>query len=947
MNNFKHIFKLFAFGAISVFILSCSDDDTLIEMGNNGYEQGLIIEPSLPSMEGDFTATRADEPGVPGLNENYLGENIDVFITETGQEQIIKTYHYNGEVTDNAEHLLAKNWQNQGLDANKKYDVYVALNNPQTHQKSGDEYVVFNTLADLRALYTTDDQIFKPYGNDQWDEQADKVFMMDGVAKQWQPVAGQAKQVIPVEMRRAATKIVVSVNFDDKFIRSLDSLSINDHDHSINVGSPRWKHANFAYNTTDFGMDYGEGTTNQLTGDDRNLQTPTGTHWNITSVDREVSYTDIQTTPETVNLRKTYNYLTYTYAFSWDETSNAIAEAPYTILTLGFTPKNQAMAVNYYRIPVVKESEVTEIKRNHVYHINANIKGMGSSSPTENTFESVDLQYEVLPWVKNESDVYDMITSKSYFLMVSPLNANLYGNNGEIDINYFITKGESIKITNAQVYFYNSSGTKTYLNATFPTGTMNYSNSPSSVAYTGDVNSTSNNRTTVTIDTANGLIHVNSPVLANKAVKYIKFTVSMVSGLTDQTFDVTIVHYPIENIQNFEGAWSSKYNSYTWGTKDVIQYSWNPEQDGWGNGNFAYEDVECTASQYNSASTKIRTEVVLETVTAERSEFLENVTTNDQRAAANSEANRVNGYWGENAYNYNGGYNNNNYYGYNPGTATINVGWDYWTHVRPNGNTYNNRYYIYKYQNYYKKENVTHYYARRYKRTVQEPTPQITSDWVMWDTDQSEHNGPKTYDDNCFTAKAWTGTRCAYLTEQRQSYGRYKTVTTNNGSLTNNHMYVIQITAASNNFALGKPNLDADYQSKDHVVSPAFMIASQLGAVSPFNNSTLYSDYGNKYGAKAAADHCGHYMEVGTDGTKYVGWRLPTEEEIKVIIDYQNDNSARETITEVLSGQYYWTLTGNSAYISTGSDGSKYNAYVRCVRDLSDDDLKRLAQQHN
>ena len=301
----------------------------------------------------------------------------------------------------------------------------------------------------------------------------------------------------------------------------------------------------------------------------------------------------------------------------------------------------------------------------------------------------------------------------------------------------------------------------------------------------------------------------------------------------------------------------------------------------------------------------------------------------------------MNGYWGTGAYYY------NYYFTYNPGTATINDVWDYWTHISPYGNTNNNRYYIYKYQNYYKKENVTHYYARRYKRTVQEPTPQITSDWVMWDTDQSEHNGPKTYDDNCFTAKAWTGTRCAYLTEQRQSYGRYKTVTTNNGSLTNNHMYVIQITAASNNFALGKPNLDEDYQSKDHVVSPAFMIASQLGAVSPFDNSTPYSDYGNKYGAKAAADHCGHYMEVGTDGTKYVGWRLPTEEEIKVIIDYQNNNDARETITEVLSGQYYWTLTGNSAYIRTGSDGSKNNAYVRCVRDLSDDDLKRLAQQHN
>ena len=80
MNNFKHIFKLFAFGAISVLILSCSDDDTFIEMGNNGYEQGLIIEPPLPSMEGDFTATRADEPGDPELNENFHHGDEDHYL---------------------------------------------------------------------------------------------------------------------------------------------------------------------------------------------------------------------------------------------------------------------------------------------------------------------------------------------------------------------------------------------------------------------------------------------------------------------------------------------------------------------------------------------------------------------------------------------------------------------------------------------------------------------------------------------------------------------------------------------------------------------------------------------------------------------------------------------------------------------------------------------------
>ena len=927
MNNFKHIFKLFAFGAISVLILSCSDDDTFIEMGNNGYEQGLIIEPSLPSMEGDFTATRADEPGDPELNENYLGENIDVFITETGQEQIIKTYHYNGEVTDNAEHLLAKNWQNQGLDVNKKYDVYVALNNPQTHQKSGDEYVVFNTLADLRALYTTDDQIFKPYGNDQWDEQADKVFMMDGVAKQWQPVAGQAKQVIPVEMRRAATKIVVSVNFDDKFIRSLDSLSINDPDHSINVGSPRWKHANFAYNTTDFGMDYGEGTTNQLTGDDRNLQTPTGTHWNITSVDREVSYTDIQTTPETANLRKTYNYLTYTYAFSWDETSNAVAEAPYTILTLGFTPKNQAMAVNYYRIPVVKESVVTEIKRNHVYHINANIKGMGASSPTENTFESVDLQYEVLPWVKNESDVYDMITSKSYFLMVSPLNANLYGNNGEIDINYFITKGESIKITNAQVYFYNSSGTKTYLNATFPTGTTYYSTRPSSVAYTGNVPSTSNNRTTVTIDTANGLIHVNSPVLANKAVKYIKFTVSMVSGLTDQTFDVTIVHYPIENIQNFEGQWSSRWNGNNT-TSTIREYSWDPNADGWS----SYDGTETVPFDTYIEGVTTKVEATPTTQGAHRENHESNIQRPIFTTAVPDRNSRWNAYDESHAVKGNDGYY---YWGTQPshgwGTTGNATSADYDYSRDGLLNTY-----------YYMLNDVNRakYYVYNRTRYYRDVTIPSTGNWVAWQS-QSGYNT-----DGNFTAKYWYGGNNNPI-RQIDTNGTSSSPNNQMSGLNNNHMYVIQITAASNQFALGNPNLDNNYQSKDHVVSPAFMIASQLGAVQPFDNNDRYPNYNNKNGAQAAAWHCGRYMEVGTDGTRYVGWRLPTKEEINVIITYQNDNSASETITKVLSGAYYWTLDGTAARVSGGEGGSPTEAYVRCIRDLTDDDLKRLAQQHN
>ena len=145
-------------------------------------------------------------------------------------------------------------------------------------------------------------------------------------------------------------------------------------------------------------------------------------------------------------------------------------------------------------------------------------------------------------------------------------------------------------------------------------------------------------------------------------------------------------------------------------------------------------------------------------------------------------------------------------------------------------------------------------------------------------------------------------------------------------------MYVIQITATSENYVLGRPSLDANYQSNDHVVSPAFMIASQLGAVTPFTGNNA---------ARNAAIHCGQYMEVATDGTRYTGWRLPTNEEIKVITTYQYDSDVIHdgTMAEVLSGRRYYTLNGTSEEANPDDDGG---TFVRCIRDLSADEVEKL-----
>ena len=156
----------------------------------------------------------------------------------------------------------------------------------------------------------------------------------------------------------------------------------------------------------------------------------------------------------------------------------------------------------------------------------------------------------------------------------------------------------------------------------------------------------------------------------------------------------------------------------------------------------------------------------------------------------------------------------------------------------------------------------------------------------------------------------------------------------NNGydvnGLTNNRMYVIQVKSTNGKYSIGHPKLASDGSSPDQVVSPAFMIASQLGAV----NSSGFD-------ATKALKHCKTYREVGTDGTVYDGWRLPTNKEVNIIIDYQGDSNS--PIDVVLAGSHYRTLSKEIQ--ATGISGNNNGNFVRCVRDLTPAEIERLEQQ--
>ena len=167
----------------------------------------------------------------------------------------------------------------------------------------------------------------------------------------------------------------------------------------------------------------------------------------------------------------------------------------------------------------------------------------------------------------------------------------------------------------------------------------------------------------------------------------------------------------------------------------------------------------------------------------------------------------------------------------------------------------------------------------------------------------------------------------------------------NLGDATNNQMYVLQITAASDDYRLGRPELTTQtatvynrdgynlgtvqyVTSDDNVLSPAFMLGSQLGVNLGFPSQAT------------SAIHCALYKEVAEDGTVYTGWRLPTRKEVEYMIKNQNTNT--QVMIEVLGGRRYWTLDGSYATYAQGDNGDGSQVWTRCVRDVTAEEIAKL-----
>lgn len=159
-----------------------------------------------------------------------------------------------------------------------------------------------------------------------------------------------------------------------------------------------------------------------------------------------------------------------------------------------------------------------------------------------------------------------------------------------------------------------------------------------------------------------------------------------------------------------------------------------------------------------------------------------------------------------------------------------------------------------------------------------------------------------------------------------------------------NRLYTVQVANTRNSnysqYTFVKPKLDNNNMSQDNTVSPAFIIASTVGEGDHAKGNFYESN-------QAARDYCKKYTETAKtrkrETVEMNGWRLPTQDEVKVILGLQKIDEAKNAFGKVMTGECYWTLDGNTS--GYNNDKKQDGKFVRCVRDLTLNEIEKIENQ--
>lgn len=608
-----------AFAALAFIgtLSACVEEDVADNVWKPKGEE-LVVLPAVSESPVQRVATRAASE--PTLKEKDL-KTLDVFVQRQGDNTFLKQYHLplaDQNIVESNLNWLADRWRKEGLVMGEKYNVYVAANNPKTNSEVADidalKALTYSEVEDNVAVVNetsnnitwgtdgTSGNIYKLYAETPGDYRAltsEKQFMMDGVINNWTPNPSTLTQEFDVTLNRAAAKIVVNVNFDADFLKSLtkdkEGKEKADKDKLFITGSPAWRFYNFAFGAPVFDP---------------------GT--NFTPVEVHNSDFNIFHNQPFEGDDKHFQIVTYTYPNKWAEANYATA-APSLVISVPFsqyknigddgrhTDDEMTTTYNYFRIPIVAHT-TTSVDRNHIYVVNATLATRGSMSlEDEDVIE--DVVYNVLPWndesnsavIKNEVQPIQHL-----YLKVNPKVYTLRGDGEQsVVINYLKAAGTSVKW---QLYSFDTT-TQTKGAAVEPTannavwgwyydGNGNMKTSYSGMTHMGVTISQSNEGTSG----SSGKITVTSTDLPNRAIKYMLLRVYLNEKQTLYE-DVIIRHFPTDNIQSIPGLWSSKTSDNWWNAPTTNNWWTSTNVGGYGIG---YDNSLFKAKYYYSTRGYIR-----------------------------------------------------------------------------------------------------------------------------------------------------------------------------------------------------------------------------------------------------------------------------------------------------------------------------------------------------
>lgn len=857
--------------------LSCSD-----EKGNplaSSTETGLTLQINA----GQNTFTRADGTTPTSSAESALDNVIhylDVFIfdSETGQLVPNCYFHFgDGSNIVNPVCLISGNWKNRFQD-HETCDVYVIANlhihSSGNNTASETDLEQIQTLSDLQQLVDEYKNIYQSVSQD-----SKMPFTMSGYSM-LKPAESSNVYTISVELTRLAAKIEISL--DLKFTTDQTTINGTTYQYPTNddIGQLQYSVHNYATNAR------------VLPGND-----DTFGYTIASAAETSLKFMDTDNSDNSVP-----KIIAYTYPTEW---SNDILKETYVILnaqlksTTDQGGDSQYMN-NYYKIPLrLSTDDNKKLERNHWYKVKATITAKGNATP-DKPVEVTNVQYEVAPWYDTNIDINGdtplYLELSEYDVVMRNVDTYdlTFASSSQIVKDPTDVTSQKAEIEIKEIYYKNKYGKK--------------------IDLTNDENIIDNTYLSVE-GGLNGHLVIHSPIPVNKTIRYITLTVKNAQydesdqGTHSCIKTVTIKQYPLEYITGISGLYSYlDENTGAWptGLYQLNYDSWAVDK----NTEPRYTINQSLESLENSAIVKGLNGHIGDNKEMKSKFYVEN--NNGEGRIFRIDLSYLKDY--EKVPAGTGKYNNvYTYEGKEKGNYTITATESAWGDYTQNSdkdyiekNVDGKGGYTLEIKNAGKNKG---YYSHSY---ISQPGGNYIN---TKDTD-------------------FTPNLVYYLED--------------NGTASNNQMYHVVITSTSGDYQLGRPIMKKDTDKKDIVdpnnldndklVSPSFMLASQLG-----NSSTIsWED---------AKNQCKNYVEVGINGEVYDDWRLPTAAEINIIIKYQTDDKVntkdnRAVMDYVLnyegqSNPDYWVSRSNyfmhippsgEGTLQGGSSDAEHR--VRCVRDF-------------